>query len=132
MEPGGTAWAESVDGIRWIPLVQPEGTPWAESADRIRAIPPVEAGVRGLERRRGPGASAGGGRRGLGQRSRERRSRGVAPRGKKERGSGVLSRTLVGDGQENNIKKKGDKPKRTRNRRSALASMEDTKGAERT
>ena len=56
MEPGGTAWAESVDGIRWIPLVQPEGTPWAESADRIRAIPPVEAGVRGL-----PPVEAGGG-----------------------------------------------------------------------
>ena len=56
----------------------------------------------------------------------------MAPRGKKERGSGVLSRTLVGDVRENSIHKKGDKPKRTRNRRSALASMEDKKGAERT
>ena len=51
----GTAWAESVDGIRRIPPVQPGGTAWAESADRIRAIPPVMpgagwngAGVRGL------------------------------------------------------------------------------------
>jgi len=48
MEPGGTAWAESVDGIRRIPPVQPGGMAWAESADRIRAIPLVEAGVRGL------------------------------------------------------------------------------------
>jgi len=51
----------------------------------------VEAGVRGLERRRGPGASAGGGRRGLGQHYREQPSRGAALRGKKERGIGVLS-----------------------------------------
>jgi len=133
------------------------GGAWGDGLGRERRRDPADfAGVAqgdglGRECRQDPGDSTGGSR-GLGAGTAPRsegfrrwsqagagtafpraaESRRGAAGQERARQRRTLSRRLVGDGRENNIQKKGDKPKRTRNRRSALASMEDTKGAERT
>ena len=137
--------AGSTDGARG------DGLGGERRRDPVDSASAARGDALGGECRQDPGDSTGGGRGpGAGtapgsggfRRWRQAGARTAFPRAAESRRGAAgqerarqwrtLSRTLVGDGWENNIQKKGDKPKRTRNRRSALASMEDKKGAERT